>query len=376
MNTSLTALEGIRVGHHQRVGRGWLTGTTVVFAPRGVTAGVDIRGGGPGTRETELLRPENLVQQVHAICLSGGSAFGLAAADGVMRRCAELGVGLQIGAAPHEVVPIVPSAIIFDLGRGGTFANHPTAEFGYQATATASRRPVRSGNVGAGTGAVTCGLKGGLGNALRLIDLPPASDDPSAQPVYVAALAVVNAAGSLLNPESGLPRLVHGNAGAFGLRRPDREDRRRLREVLAVRLAGFGIGTAGEASGAPETPSALNTTIGVVATNADLTKAECTKLAQVAHDGLARVANPSHLMVDGDTVFALSTGSRAVAPVPGRQTGTALAGPGSRAEFLNRLLVGGADVFAAACLDALLAARGAGAFPSYRDICPTAFITP
>lgn len=344
-NSTLTALDGVRVGHHQRVGRGWLTGTTVVFVPRGATAGVDVRGGGPGTRETELLRPENLVQHVHAICLSGGSAFGLSAADGVMRRCAELGVGLQTGQAAHEVVPIVPAAIIYDLGRGGRFDNRPTAEFGYQATATASRRPVRSGNVGAGTGAVSAGLKGGLGNASHVL-----SDG-----TIVTALAVVNAAGSLINPESGLPWLP-----TTSIRRPDREERRALRALLDARLD-------------PLEMRPLNTTIGVVATNAALTKAECTKLAQVAHDGLARAANPSHLMTDGDTVFSLSTAHAevlAAPPAPG------LAGPGSRASFLNRILAAGASVFAAACLDAMLSAQGVPGFPSYRDMCPSAFPAP
>lgn len=344
-NGTLTALEGVRVGQYQRVGRGWLTGTTVVFVPRGATAGVDVRGGGPGTRETELLRPENLVQHVHAVCLSGGSAYGLAAADGVMRRCAELGVGLQTGTEPHHVVPIVPAAIIYDLGRGGRFDNRPGAEFGYQATATASLRAVRSGNVGAGAGAVSAGLKGGVGNAAQVL-----SDG-----TVVAALAVVNAAGSLIDPQSGLPWL--GNGAQRGLRRPDREDRRQLAALLAARLD-------------PLEMRPLNTTIGVVATNAALTKAECTKLAQLAHDGLARAANPSHLMTDGDTVFALSTSHAEIVSGP---PAAGLAGPGSRAAFLNRILAAGANVFAAACLDAMLCAEGVPGFPSYRDMCPSAF---
>jgi len=341
-NNTLTALEGVRVGQHQRVGRGWLTGTTVVFAPRGVTAGVDVRGGGPGTRETDVLRPENLIQQVHAICLSGGSAYGLATADGVMRRCAELGVGLQTGQAAHEVVPIVPTAIIYDLGRGGRFENRPTDEFGYQATAVASRRPVRSGNVGAGAGAVTAGIKGGVGNALFRFE----------DGIVVAALAVVNAAGSLVDPDTGLPWVVSPL-----LRRPDREDRRRLAEVLTPRLD-------------PLLAGSLNTTIGVVATNAALTKSECTKLAQVAQDGLARAANPSHLMVDGDTVFALSTTTASVSTAAGA---AGLSAPDSRTPLMNRLLTQAANTFAAACLDALLSATSVPGFPAYRDLCPSAF---
>ena len=340
MNTTITGLDGIRVGHSQRTGRGWLTGTTVVFTPLGATGGVDVRGGGPGTRETELLRPENLVQRVHAICLSGGSAYGLAAADGVMRRCAELGVGLPISGTPHEVVPIVPAAIIFDLGRGGIFANHPTAEFGYQATASSSRRPVRSGVVGAGTGAVAGGMKGGLGNAAAVLD----------DGTRIAALMVVNAAGSLIDPRTAMPWFT-----TTGLKRPDREDRRRVAEFLSTR---------------PGPTPLLNTTIGVVATDMALSKAECTKLAQVAQDGIARAVNPSHLLVDGDTVFALSTAGDSPATT---STTAPLSDPTSRHAQVNRVLAAGADVVAAACVDALLSARGAGRFPAYRDLCPSAF---
>lgn len=343
VNATITGLDGIRVGHFQRIGGGWLTGTSVVFTPLGATAGVDVRGGGPGTRETDLLRPENLVERVHAICLSGGSAYGLASADGVMRRCAELGVGLPISNVPHEVVPIVPAAIIFDLGRGGTFANHPTAEFGYRATASATRRPVRSGAVGAGTGAVAGGMKGGLGNAAAVLD----------DGTRIAALMVVNAAGSLIDARTAMPWFASPR-----LKRPDREDRRRVAEFLSTR---------------PGLTPLLNTTIGVIATDRALTKSECTKLAQVAQDGIARAVNPSHLLVDGDTVFALSTASSG-APTATPASGTLpLNDPSSRHAQINRLLAAGADVVAAACVDALLSARGTRRFPAYRDLCPSAF---
>jgi L-aminopeptidase/D-esterase-like protein len=248
-----------------------------------------------------------------------------------MARCEELGIGLQTGPATHEIVPIVPAAIIYDLGRGGQFANRPTAEFGYRAARAASRSRVQSGTVGAGTGAVSAGLKGGVGNAVHQFE------DGS----RIAALAVVNAAGTLVDPESGLPWV-----GGHGLRRPDREDRRRLRELLAPRL------------------SPLNTTIGVVVTDVALTQAECTKVAQVAHDGLARAARPSHLLVDGDTIFALSVGTDGTLD------------PASRTTVVNRLLAHGAEVFAQACLDALLAAEGVQGFPSYREVCPSAFVRP
>lgn len=337
VNRTLTAVDGIRVGHHQRAGRGWLTGTTVVLVPQGATAGVDVRGGGPGTRETDLLRPENLVQQVHAICLTGGSAYGLAAADGVMRWCAERHIGYPVGPSPHEVVPIVPSAVIFDLGRGGRFEHRPDPDFGYRACSAASTRPVAGGNVGAGTGAVAGGVKGGIGSAAVTLD----------DGTVVAALAVVNAAGSLLDPDTGLPWVK-----TPGLRRPDAADRRRLRDHLAAR----------------ERP--LNTTIGVVATGARLTKAECTKVAQVAQDGLARAANPSHLMVDGDSVFALSTG---VDPIVVEAPDPAFRAPEARPMLLNRLLAAAADCFAAACVDGLLRAVSTPTIPAYRELCPSAF---
>ena len=340
VNQTLTAVAGLRVGHHQRLGRGWLTGTTVVLARSGATAGVDVRGGGPGTRETDLLRPENLVQQVHAVCLTGGSAYGLSAADGVMRWCAEHHIGYPVGQLPHEVVPIVPAAVIFDLGRGGRFEHRPDPEFGYRATVAASTRPVRSGVVGAGTGAVAGGLKGGIGSASTVLE----------DGTTVAALAVVNAAGSLVDPDSGLPWVASRQ-----LRRPDAADRRRLREHLAAR----------------QRP--LNTTIGVVGTDLRLTKAECTKVAQVAQDGLARAAVPSHLLVDGDTVFALSTGGDALVV---EAADPEFRAPEARPTVLNRLLAAAADCFAAACLDGLLSARSVAGIPCYRDLCPSAFRRP
>ena len=210
---TLTDVPGLRVGHHDRRGDGWLTGTTVVLAPPdGVVAGVDVRGGGPGTRETDLLDPRNVVERVHAIVLTGGSAFGLAAADGVMEALARDGIGFPVG-GPGEVVPIVPAAVVYDLGRGGDFGCRPDASFGAAAYAAASADPVRQGVVGAGAGAQAGGLKGGVGSAsARLAD-----------GAIVAALAVVNAAGSCVDPETGL-LYASGVAlpGEYGdLRRPE-----------------------------------------------------------------------------------------------------------------------------------------------------------
>ena len=189
---SITDVPGIRVGQAQRVGSGWLTGTTVVLPPpEGAVAGVDVRGGGPGTRETDVLDPRNLVERVHAVVLSGGSALGLAAADGVARALFEDGIGFPMG-GPGEVVPIVPAAILFDLGRGGNFGNAPDAELGAAAYAAASTE-VTSGTVGAGTGARAGGLKGGVGTASAV--LPDGT--------IVGAIVAVNAIGSCVDPGSG-----------------------------------------------------------------------------------------------------------------------------------------------------------------------------
>jgi L-aminopeptidase/D-esterase-like protein len=336
MTGSITDVPGIRVGHHHRRGRGWRTGTTVLLAPDGAVGGVDVRGGGPGTRETDLLRPENLVQQVHAICLSGGSAYGLAAADGVMHWLAERHIGFSFGDSPEAVVPIVPAAVIFDLGRAGRFTSRPDAAFGHRAASAARRTPPRRGAVGAGTGAVAGGLQGGVGTASTT--LPDGT--------VVGALAVVNAAGLVVDPDTGLPW------DTTGLGRPSAAER----AALLAHLRSTG-----------RVPT-LNTTIGVVATSARLTKTECTKLASTAHDGLARAIRPAHSMNDGDTVFALATGrDDLVLPVSDAE----FRSTSSRPAALNGLLDAGARMFALACLDAVLSASSVGGPPAYRDLCPS-----
>lgn len=338
---SLTDVPGVLVGHHQRVGRGWRTGTTVVLTPQGATGGVDVRGGGPGTRETDLLRPENLVQHVHGICLSGGSGYGLAAADGVVQHLAERGIGFPVGSEPGWVVPIVPGAVVFDLGRGGRFDHRPDRSFGQRAAAAARARPERQGTVGAGTGAIAGGLQGGVGSASTVL----------ADGTVVGALAVVNAAGSVVDERTGLPWAADG----LGLRTPSAADRRRLAIHLRQVRA---------------TAPPLNTTIGVVATSARLTKAECTKLAAVAHDGLARAVRPAHSMHDGDTIFALATGRTELPPSDGDVLFRAASG---RPTALNRLLEAAAVVFALACSRAVVEARSVpGGPPCYLDLCPTA----
>lgn len=327
---SLTDVPGLRVGHAQRTGRGWRTGTTVVLLPAGATVGVDVRGGGPGTRETDLLRPEATIETAHAICLTGGSAYGLAAAGGVMRFLEEHRIGFSVGPGEADVVPLVPAAVIFDLGRGGAFANRPDDTFGYRAAKAASSRPVPVGSVGAGTGARAKGLQGGVGSAS--VALPGG--------IVVAALAIVNSAGSVVDPATALP----WHPGSVRLRRPSNADRDRLRAHLDA-----------------ATPP-LNTTIGVVATTARLSKAQCGKFAAVAHDGMARAVRPVHSLLDGDTVFGVSTGRDTVDPALG-------------VRGLNAVLEAGAQCFAAACTDAVVLAVARGADPAYRDLCPTAFPT-
>jgi L-aminopeptidase/D-esterase-like protein len=286
MNHSLTAVPGIRVGHWTDLEAA--TGCTVILCPAGAVAGVDVRGGAPGTRETDLLNPICTVQQVHAICLTGGSAFGLAAADGVMQWLEEQGAGFDTRVAR---VPIVPAAVIFDLAMGKASVR-PTAAAGYAACVAATAAPVAEGTIGAGTGATVgkmlgyqWAMKGGVGSASHT----------SANGITVAALAVVNAAGDIVDPQNG--QIV------AGARRPDGNG---FADTMAT------LHRAGEVRTTPW--DRHNTTLAVVATNAALTKAGATKVAQMAHNGLARTIRPVHTMVDGDVVFALSLGEQAADP--------------------------------------------------------------
>lgn len=325
---SLTDVPGVRVGHFHRASATWRTGTTVVLAPPNTIGGVSVRGAAPGTRETDLLSPDALVAHVDAICLSGGSAFGLDAASGVMSFLAERHRGFPVGDDASWVVPIVPAAVIFDLGRGGRFGNRPDAEFGRRAASRASARPEAVGSVGAGCGARSGGLQGGVGSASIT------TEDGH----VVAALAVVNSVGSVIDPDTGRPWF----SGRLALFEPRRLTA--LRDVLARR---------------PSSGPTLNTTIGVVATSAPLSKAQCRKLADVAHDGLARAIRPAHSMNDGDTVFSLATGHHDDRPLESRSVTVAV---------LNRILSAGAQVFAEACTVAVVAAESRGGPPSYRDL--------
>ena len=279
-NDTLTRVPGIRVGHYTDLAAA--TGCTVVLCPPGTVGSVDVRGGAPGTRETDALQAHNLVQEVTAIVLSGGSAFGLASADGVMRWHAERGIGYQ--SRGGAVVPIVPAAILYDLGVGSGDA-YPDAESGYQACESAHDGPVESGSVGAGAGARVGAImgnarasKGGLGSAAIATQ----------GGVVVAALMAVNALGNVIDRDGEI---------LAGLRSAKGEGF----DSIVDALAALTVADSSEAASA-------NTVIGVVATNARLNKVETQKVAQMAHDGIARAVNPAHTMYDGDTIFALATG--------------------------------------------------------------------
>ncbi len=308
----ITHVRGIEVGHFTDQRRP--TGCSVVIAPTGAVGGVDVRGAAPGTRETDLLDPANLVGVVHAVLLSGGSAWGLEAAGGVMRRLEQQGIGLYTGAAPGQIVPIVPAAVLYDLHLGDARVR-PDAEAGYQACMAASAYPSAQGNVGAGAGAAVgklfgmpYAMKGGIGSASVTVE-----------GVTVGALIAVNALGDVVDPASGQPV-----AGARA------EDGQALRGSVAALLRA-------------EKPLSLlagsNTTIGVVATDAPLTKAQCQRLAGAGHDGLARAIRPAHTMSDGDTLFALATGMS------------------SGLDF-NLLCSMAGEAVARACVNAVLAAEG------------------
>ncbi len=276
---SITDVGGVEVGHFTDSRRP--TGCTAIIARAGAVGGVDVRGAAPGTRETDLLHPSNLVDRVHAVILAGGSAWGLDTATGAMQWLEQHQIGLDVR---YGLVPIVPAAVLFDLPVGDAKIR-PDAASGYAACATASRATPAQGNVGAGAGAlvgklygIARAMRGGVGSASITVD-----------GVTVGALVVCNALGDVVDPSTG--QVIAGARTADG------------KGLLNIR----------EAIIRGESPTPLlagtNTTIGVVATDATLTKAQAHRLAQVSHDGLARTINPVHTMSDGDTMFALGTGT-------------------------------------------------------------------
>jgi L-aminopeptidase/D-esterase-like protein len=320
LRDTITDVQGLAVGHFTHPERA--TGCTVVLCPQGAVAGVDVRGGSPGTRETDLLRPENTVDRVHAILLAGGSAFGLDAAGGVMRWLEEHGHGFAVGAVR---VPIVPGAVIFDLWHGEARIR-PDAAAGHAACMAASTQPPAQGSVGAGAGAtvgklfgIERAMAGGVGAAsVRVAG------------ITVAALVVVNASGDVIDPDTGQP--IAGARKSAGSRQLVHTTPALLRGELPERMQ---LGAA--------------TTIGVVATDARLDKAQCSKLASMAHDGLARSISPIHTPYDGDTMFALATGTTAAAP-------------------LGLLGVLAAEVTARAVLHAIEHALGRPSCPAAREL--------
>jgi L-aminopeptidase/D-esterase-like protein len=318
----ITAVPGVEVGHFTDTRRP--TGCTAVLFRKGAVAGVDVRGAAPGTRETDLLNPLNTVQQIHAIMLSGGSAYGLDTATGAMRFLEEHGIGFHIGG---QIVPIVPAAILYDLGVGDGHIR-PDAAAGYAACKAASGGAVAEGSIGAGAGA-TIGklfgprsmMKSGIGNASLAV---------GSTGIIVGAIVAVNAVGDVVEPATG-----HIIAGA---RKPDG--------------SGFmdTMGRLREGKGRGEGEAGRNTTIGVVATNATFDKAQMTKIAQMAHDGLARAINPVHTTMDGDTLFAASTGTAKSA--------------------MDHGVIGAiaAEVMSAAVLRAVRMATGVLGIPAYRNL--------
>jgi L-aminopeptidase/D-esterase-like protein len=323
----LTDVQGLKVGSHTLGEKP--TGCTVILAEKGATGGVDVRGGAPGTRETDLLSPLNHVQVVHAVVLSGGSAFGLDAAMGAVRWLEEHDIGYPAGGIK---VPIVPAAILFDIPFAGKPQVRPTADCGYKASQAASDGPVAEGTVGAGAGA-TVGkmggpgksMKGGLGSAS--IKLPDG--------LVVAAIVATNSVGDIIDPATG--QVVAGARGEDGKTFID--VRKLLREGVLPR--------------ARQPRAGENTTIGLVATNAVLTKVQAQKIAQMAHDGFARAISPVHTTGDGDTIFSLATGALAGEVSDGR---------------LTQIGALAAEAMAEAILRSVRQATTAGGVPALRDL--------
>ena len=324
-NNAITDVPGIEVGQSQDDQA--LTGCTVILCRKGAVGGVDVRGSAPGTRETDLLNPTNLVEKVHAVVLAGGSAVGLDAASGVMEYLAEQKIGYAVGA---NRIPIVPAAILYDMDLGKS-GRHPDPEMGYAAAASANNGPVTEGNVGAGTGASVgkiFGMAGAMKSGLGTASLEIGGG------VWVGAIVAVNAFGDVVDPATGqiiagacpanVGPIKLGGAGAFA-------------DTLKVMQTPVGRTILRLAMG-------RNTGLAVVATNAKFNKAQVTKVAQMAQDGLARTIRPAHTMMDGDTVFALATGQR-------------------RAD-VSTVGAYAAEVLAQAILRAVRAAKPAGGLPA------------
>jgi len=323
---SITDVDGIMAGNY--TDQTAASGVTVVLCKEGAVAGVDVRGSAPGTRETDLLDPVNLVEEAQAVVLSGGSAYGLVAVDGVVRWLADRQLGFPMD--KKHVVPIVPAAVLCDLGRGAEYIPPVQADWGVKACKAADKGPLPEGCVGAGTGAVSGAIKGGLGSASLVL--------PSG--ITVAAVAAVNSFGSVVNPHTGMlwerdseVNHEYGDQGERSVRLPQ--------QVVSSPIA--------------------NTTIGIVATDAKMTKAQAGKIAQMAHDGLARAVRPAHTMFDGDTIFCLATGRRELPDTQGILAG-------NRAQALNDVGHAAAQCVSRAIIHGILAAETRGDYPAFRDL--------
>ncbi len=323
---ALTDVDGMLVGHYTDTAAA--SGVTVAVCPPGAVAGVDVRGSGPCTRETDLLAPANLVEHAQAVVLSGGSVFGLAAADGVVRWLAPKGFGFPLDKG--FVAPIVPAAALYDLDRGSEFVQPISADWGEKACRAADRGPVATGCVGAGTGAWAGSIKGGLGTASRMLD----------SGITTAALVAINSDGEVINPATGRPWEI-------GLEIESEFGRQGKRAVILPPQS--------------ESTPARNTTIGVIATDAILTRAQAHKVAQMAHDGMARAIRPSHTLFEGDTIFCMATGKRKLPEVSGYY------GP-VHARAVSDIGHEAADCMSRAIIRAILTAKSMAGMTAFCDL--------
>jgi L-aminopeptidase/D-esterase-like protein len=324
---ALTDVAGIRVGHYTDTDAA--SGVTVVICADGAVTGVDVRGSAPCTRETDLLSPANIVEQAQAVVLSGGSVYGLAAADGVVRWLANRGCGFPLDKG--FVAPIVPAAALYDLDRGAQFVPPISAQWGQKACRAANGGPVACGCVGAGTGAWAGSIKGGLGTASRILD----------SGITTAALVAVNTDGEVINPATGRPWEIGLEIeGEFG-----RQGKRAV--ILPPPRS--------------ESKPAGNTALGVITTDAILTKAQARKVAQMAHDGLARAVRPAHTLFEGDTIFCMATGKQKLSEIPGYY------GP-LYARAVSDIGHAAADCLSRAIITAILTAKSSAGMTAFCDL--------
>jgi len=325
-HNAVTDVEGLMVGNYTDLEA--MCGVTVVICSEGAVAAVDVRGSAPGTRETDLLQPGNLVEKIQAVVLSGGSVYGLAASDGVVHWLSEQGFGFPLN--DSHVAPIVPAAVLYDLGRGNRFIPQISADWGKKACRAASSEAPVQGCAGAGTGALAGAIKGGLGTASLMM----------ASGITVAALVAVNSLGTVIDPVAGRPweiRLeLNGEFGEQGKR------------TVTLPKASEGL-------------PAQNTVIGVVATDATLSRVQAQKVAQMAHDGLARAIRPAHTMFDGDAIFCLATGKRELPNPPGVFIA-------AHAQAINALGHAAADCMSRAIIRGVLSASSVKGMIAYRDL--------